>query len=335
MRGDYNEPGANIFAAFGLRPCGGTRRGVRGYSASDGDIYRLRDAAQDTFFWRSRIELAHRVKERLAGSGSPAVDRFRQASRGEPFVSDGGRLYVAERVVNMPCADFSDPGQFLRVVMAVAETHAAMTWVSFGDELDYDTIRPSADIYASAVGAISRMAKIARSRPSMSDFDAVFMRGRARLLERLDEWIASAEYLNADEIERKASLSGYISHNALKDETVLISANAVAIVDFLSCARGHFAGDLAGIIARHFRQASHPLSPEAILLTYSSRNPLTADDIAMVALRMRYPERFLRTALTYYEKKRVFTPAALLSRIETIAAEQNSFDEYIEGFGKL
>ena len=318
-----------VLAAFGLKSCGGRKYRAFTLGAADGRVFGVRPAFSDIPAARAQIALAHAVKERLHDCGFGRVDRFRRSADGDPFVSWGGFLYVAERKFDINETDFGDAAAFLRAAEAAAAMHVVFVKAPLpaGGFVPFQYNTESR--FAAARDAFGQVVKRARSGRRLSDFDVCVLKNREFYAGQLDEWREAAGRCDLDGMTRLAAESGFIAHNALREESVLSDAAGVAIIDFLACSRGLFLSDLSSMIGRHFRASRSPAPAAKIVETYNRRNPLTKRDTECLYALLKYPGKFLSVCESFYEKKRSFTPAAFLTRIEKVTAAQNAYAEYI------
>ena len=69
-----------------------------------------------------------------------------------------------------------------------------------------------------------------------------------------------------------------------------------------------------------------------LLAYYDKTNPLPAGAEDIVYAQLVYPCRFIKVIKQQYNKKRGWTPAAIMGRMNNLLEEQSAYDTYINNF---
>jgi hypothetical protein len=158
--------------------------------------------------------------------------------------------------------------------------------------------------------------KIVKRQSRLSDFDVSFLKyygGYENLLSRCVE-LNPFGVLN--------DTRAYFSHNMLKEETILLDGDVI-ITGYDECSGDHNLFDLAQIIKRYMRTAAAPAIEglEKIMDAYQSANPLDGRELKALYAILLFPDRFYKSCVKYYSKKRSWTPASFCINPEGIGED--------------
>lgn len=283
------------------------------------------------------IPFVHAVKEALWNSGFTAIDRFVAASDGRPFVEVGGEVFTAFAHIPGKDTNFGDKSEFTAIVRTLGQMHKISGTPGFyKPEL---AMNFNKEICAGYIGAgLRKQLSVMRNfrkntlhNGRLSDFDVFFLKNfddyERLMVKSLTLWEDErvAEYIGA---------TPSLAHNSIKEETVLMSDGIVYITSFDDCSADSSVFDLTSVIKRHLRTGGGlPLG--CVLDIYNRENPLS--DAAVRALKaiLLTPDKFYKTSIKYYSKKRSWTPASFSGVIEDQKAGWDAAERYVAEYSDI
>ena len=284
-------------------------------------VYRSPDTQEQILF-------QHRVKEYAAANGFPDTDRL-ICTGGEPFFRLGRDFYVMTPYIKGRDMVFSCQEDMRLATKTLAQFHRAAKGLAI-ETPNLFTRPPVTAHFAKQSAFLSATLKQVRTYKRLSDFDVLFLKHAKEFSEK----IQTAQYLldGTDYVclYNEALAGNYISHNALKEETLPMHDKTCYLTYFSEISIDIPLMDIAALIRRHAQRAAGDAVPIAELLDiYHAAHPLP--DCAPVIIRalLTFPWLFMKIIAQYYSKKRSFTPTAMMGRLDAYLKEKESFDTYI------
>ena len=280
----------------------------------------------------ANVVFAHDIKEHLAANGFGCTDRFRVAVSGKPYVLYDGAVYICSETLSLRESSFSDAKDVCRAVEGIAQMHRLARGVPLDsvDKASYDNTFVQIQKDAADIAAIKRRLG---SGGTLSDFDVIFLKNYGFYAEQMKDVISELGATKVQEYIQTAQTLPTIIHNRLKEETLLTDGNLLYITNFTTAKVGYSMLDLVSVISRYMRENPSDtavLSVYELLEVYDKHNPLSVEDVLITRALLRFPFRFVKLLRAYYSKKRTWTPSAILSKMQTIVAGQESYYKHIE-----
>jgi len=273
------------------------------------------------------INLQHSIKEYLA-KAFPHIDPYRLTTSGEPYIIVGRETYVATVYPQgYKEIDFEDEGEVLSSVRALAKLHG----VSKAIPQNLTISPPLPEIYARYLNDLAQGSKQARRAPRMSDFDVSFIKYAPTAVNLIQDAIERLNKTNYSELYTNAVQQGSLCHNALKEENILITQGPTYIVNYANAAIDLQLNDLAALIRRYAQRSTKSIPARRLIKEYDSITPLPRQTEEILYAQLILPWAFLKLSAQYYSKKRNWTPNGLITRMETVLAERESYEAYIRG----
>ena len=274
------------------------------------------------------VNLQHIIKEFLAVNGFPWTDRFQPTRVGYPSISAGRETYV---MVNHPAlnreTDFENEAEVLQAFAFLAHFHiVARDIMPQGIPIS----PPMPEIYARHMSELVAAGKQARRGPRMSDFDVAFIKHAPHYTNIMQECISLLADTSYASLYAQAITQGTICHNALKEENLPFTHEATYITNFSDVSVDLQLSDVAALIRRYAQRSSKTISPHRLLEAYNAINPLPTGAYDILRALLIFPWAFIKIINQYYSKKRNWTPIGLIARMETILAERDSYEKYLD-----
>ncbi|MCL2188361.1 MAG: hypothetical protein FWC16_07620 [Defluviitaleaceae bacterium] len=274
----------------------------------------------------NKIQFAHVVKEHVAQKGFTHTDRYLTTAEGQPFVRLGVDIYTAAFNPSGNELDYSCPEAVRATVARLARLHAASRGVAgegYAAPSMEATYNQGAEILAQAIKQASRQKKRA-------DFDMLLIKSASAyeaLVHNARSLLSATPYaaLRAHALENH-----HICHNALKEEFIYHENGTVFFSRFTGAANDTQLADLAFFLRRYALKTANPLPLPALMQIYHKNNPLPEGAEGIIRASLLYPASFVKTVKQYYAKKRSFTPAGMLHRMEKVLAAQAGYEKWLE-----
>ena len=267
---------------------------------------------------RDQITARYQIIEHCINAGYPWVDKYYLAQSGQPYVFSEGEYYIMTDLIKHKEADFADPAEFLQITQSTAQWHQAARGVSLTAPLQKG--RPPAlltETIQTQGEAMDVIYKRIRKQSKWSDFDVLFLKNYHTYRNRIQESLKILQntgYLQYCEHARKHQ---HITHGALKESCIRISADQVYITKHEQAAIDYQLTDLCALVRR--REKTHTdLDRSQIIEAYSQILPLQPDEAVILEAMLLYPQAFIKLTTEYYRKKRTWTPGAMISKMEEI-----------------
>ena len=273
----------------------------------------------------------HSIKEHLAKSGFPFTDRIRLTKTGQPYILMGMDTYViTPHLLAHRETDFENDTETLQAFKSLACLHVAAS--NMPKSVPIQTATPLPELYNRQKVELAQAGKQARRSPRLSDFDVAFIKHIHHYSETIQDAIDRLHKTNYQTLYTHAITEGSLCHNNLKEENLLASDTETSIVNFSQASIDLQLADLAALIRRYAQRSSKSLPMGSLLAAYNQISPLPSGATDILYAQLIFPWAFMKIITQYYSKKRNWTPNSLLSRMDTILAEQESYDEYIIAF---
>jgi len=303
------------------------------------------------------ITLQHSIKEYLAENGFTQTDRYIPAKTLEPYILMGRDTYIATSYSPRHReTDFDNEPEALQAFRSLAYFHTAakipahINLAPGGEQSPtmvngYHSLRPLSqvmilsmveaspplpELYTRQKNELTQAGKQARRSVRLSDFDVAFIKHAPVYSEIIDNALSCLSQTNYQELYTGAIANGSLCHNHLKEENLLASSKETRIVNFAHATIDLQLNDLACLIRRYAQKSNKSLPMGRLLETYDKITPLPGAAADILHPLLIFPWAFMKIVNLYYSKKRNWTPNGLLSRMDTILAQQGAYENYVK-----
>ncbi|MCL2404829.1 MAG: hypothetical protein FWC92_04695 [Defluviitaleaceae bacterium] len=278
------------------------------------------------------ISLQHFIKEHIAAKGFPWTDRFQPITTGQPYIRLGREAYVMVKYPHQRReTDFENEADVLQAFRCLAHLHIAARDIPHTVTQILPPAAPSMpEIYTRQLSELTIAGKQARRGPRMSDFDVAFIKHAPIYSEIMQESINRLADTSYDKLYTLAINHNAICHNTLKEENLLVTNNATYIINFSEATVDIQLSDVAALIRRYAGRSSKSIHITRMLEAYDTINPLPTGAHDILYALLIFPWAFIKIVTQYYSKKRNWAPGGLISRMDTILAERESYEKYVK-----
>jgi len=311
-----------VLEAFGLHSRGIKKE--KGYylCESEGGHIKVHTTSESP----EAICLRHSIKEYLI-KNFPQIDQNRLTKTGQPYIVVGRETYVATHYPTPQSeTDLENEAHVLGAFRGLAKLHVASKCMP----IKISASPPLPEIYTRQLGELSQGKKQARRSPRMSDFDVLFIKHAPRATEIIQEAMARLEKTNYMQYYTDATHQGSLCHNALKEENLPVARGFTYITNFAHATSDLQLNDLAALLRRYAQRSSKNIPLPRLIEAYDAIYPLPRQAADILYAQLIFPWAFMKLVTQYYSKKRNWTPNGLINRMETVLAERDSYERYIE-----
>ena len=272
---------------------------------------------------KDALLLAHFVKERLNELGFCETDRFLTTIKGEPFYEAAGELYTVSGFTAGTEISFDNYEAVVSAAACAGRMHKLIETNAFFKDCPINLVSHKEYAAFTDQDGFEKQRKTMRGykkklqkQSRLSDFDVLFLKCFDDYEVRL--WRCEELLSHFPGHLLKSSFA----HNGLKEETLVQKDGRQYIICFDECSKDSPLFDLASIVKRYLRAAHNSKSVSLktgmgqILAAYSAHNPLEPPDLKSLQAILLFPDKFYKTCVKYYSKKRTWTPAAFNSALE-------------------
>jgi len=263
--------------------------------------------------------------KKLKHAGFPHTDYIIETPGGAPQLILGRDIFIMSRFIPGREIDFNEPADIKLALECLASFHKKS--IGLGENKTQPL--PLTEAYAKQSGLLSAAVKQVNKSPRMSDFDILLIKAAPKYAQFAGNAEAALAETNYLQLFTAAVNRGDICHNTLKEENFPIYNGTCHLINFSDVTVDIQLNDLAGFIRRYARRSNREIFASRLLEIYNQINPLPPQAEKIIYALLLYPWPFMKTITGYYSKKRVFTPAAVTSRMDEILAEQDEYNKYI------
>ncbi|MDP2872410.1 MAG: CotS family spore coat protein [Bacillota bacterium] len=305
-------------------------------------VHRVETAAGPKVLKRSRIRedevlFVHAAQEHLAASGFHEAPRFQLARDGRPFVRQGSELWTLTDWVDAERSTLRRKNQLDLAVGKVAELHERSAgFPAPAQPADRTRWGAWPEIFRARLDQLGVFRRLAREARTRTAFDRLYM----GLLDYHWEQAATAitlllrtRYRRLMDLEcRRAS----ICHHDLTHNNIMFRPDgSVHLLDLDYCLADSRLHDVGSMILRHCKRFGWDLAAAELyikLYSRNSRDPLSSDELAVLAAFLYWPQDFWQVGLQYYVEKQPWPLSRFLSSLERKTANRREHEAFLAGF---
>ena len=330
---DGNFKGLNIkvlreFGLSGVTNAADVRREKTGFVCTSGGRDVLIQKPRGD---KSSLLFAHYIKEKLYENGFSGTDRFFVTENGCPYFEYNGDIYTASMHLEgfgYKKPQFDDYTQVAKIAGELGRMHKLTAVSGFFDGFSGNVPRrreyeafTAADGFDKQAKIMQGYKKLVKRQSRLSDFDVSFLKYYNGYEELVSQCAELTPHKIVGETAERADI--FFSHNMIKEESVLIGDDVLYITYFDECSGDHFLFDLASIVKRYLRMACPPVKEglAAVMDAYMSLFSLDIKHLRALYAILLFPDRFVKSCVKYYSKKRSWTPASFCISSEGIGGD--------------
>jgi len=282
-----------------------------------------------TFERHQAIHLRHRLLEYLEEAGFPWTDKIALSTHGIPFVQLGRETYVMSQHIAGHDMNLDCPQDVVLALESLAHFHIVARGFGSSVNQGIDVAPSMTEIFDKNHAFLTRTAKQMGKISRLSDFDIMFIKSAPQYIgyaQKSAQLLAQTDYTA---LYATALAQQHICHNALKEENLSISGDRCYITNFSNAAIDAQITDLASFLRRYARRSKCEISLDRLVEIYDRICPLPSSAMEIINAILVHPWQFVKIVRQYHNKKRGWTPVAIMSRMHSLLEEQENYDAYI------
>ena len=281
------------------------------------------------------IKQMHIVLNQIHDAGFTAIDTTSLSVHGLPYVHLGRETYVMCKYVQGQELDLENQDDVLLTMGNIARFHNSAKGFTICQETKNLAVSPALeDIFSSNIDFLTKTQRQINKGSRMTDFDFLFIKNSNRYIQYAQESARILDQANYRQLHENAVAKRHICHNNLKEENLPIANGLPHIINFADMSIGEQLTDLASFLHRYARCSSRTIPLAQLVEAYNKVSPLPPCAPQVIDAYLMHPWQFVKIARQYYNKKRGWTPAAVMSRLSALLEVQDSYDTYTLAFSQ-
>lgn len=281
-------------------------------------------------FSPERLNFVHGAKEHLAKNGFTYVDRYLCTLNGEPFFNFDNSCYTLVDFIDGRECNFDSDLDVKRAAAALAEMHkASRGYVEPVGCKVQDDLGKLPGYFLKRLDDIRKMKK--QAKRGKGRFDQLF-------LEHVDYFFemgeSAAEELNSSGYSGLVEMTraeGLFCHHDYTHHNIIMEDDRVSLVNFDYCCFELKIYDIANFIRRKMRKCEWDISKTVLIIdSYNSIEPLSTEDMAVMKIILKFPQKFWRVVNRYYNSRRSWSERSFVARLQEVIDEIGPHREFIK-----
>lgn len=281
-------------------------------------------------FSPERLKFVHGAKEHLTGNGFSGVDRYLCTLEGEPCFSFDNSYYTLTDFIEGRECSFDNDLDVKRAAVTLAEMHKASRGYTAPDGCKVqDDLGKLPGYFSKRLDDIRKMRK--QAKRGKGRFDQLFLEHVdyfCKLGESAAEELESSGYLK---LVNDTRTEGLFCHHDYTHHNIIMEAEKVTLANFDYCCFELKVYDIANFIRRKMRKCDWDISKtELIINAYSSVEPLDSEDMTVMKIILKFPQKFWRVVNRYYNSRRSWSERSFVARLQEVIEEVGPHREFIK-----
>ena len=283
----------------------------------------------------NRIQAISECKEYMYERGFHGEERYLPTKEGTLLCEvDDNHFVLTEALRGRDC-DFDNVEDVKIAAKALAEFHSASKGFVAKDPASFRIdLYKLPETYKKRLAGLAKMKKQAEKGRDL--FDKKYLENVNFYLKQGEHALKVLEDSKYLEMCQQAEKEGQVSHNDFTHYNVRISDNGTGIImNMENMGMDIVQYDLANFIRRKMRKCDWNIEDcQGLLDEYAKVCPLTPEDLKVVAAIIEFPQKFWRTANSYYNSKRGCVEKGHVQRLEEALSEQDLHSKFVDSFYK-
>jgi CotS family spore coat protein len=281
-------------------------------------------------FSPERLSFVHGAKEHLAGNGFTGVDRYLCTLNGEPCFSFDNSCYTLVDFIDGRECNFDNDLDVKRAAAALAEMHkASRGYVEPAGCKVQDDLGKLPGYFLKRLDDIRKMRK--QAKRGKGRFDQLFLEHVDYFFEMGESATEELSLSGYGRLVEKTREEGLFCHHDYTHHNILIEEEKVSLVNFEYCCFELKIYDIANFIRRKMRKCEWDISKTVLIIdSYNSIEPLSTDDMAVMKIILKFPQKFWRVVNRYYNSRRSWSERSFVVRLQEVIDEIGPHREFIK-----
>lgn len=255
-------------------------------------------------------------------------------------VSRDGSRYMLKRWFSGRECDVKREYEVLQAARNMAELHRKMQWREIYDKTGHvdenaikcpPTGRHLKEEFLRHNRELKKVRSFVRNKVSKGSFEFLFLEHFEKMYSQAEQVITRLEKSQYDSLYQESIKCGRMVHGDYNYHNILFTSDGIATTNF-----EHFRVDvqvqdlyyfLRKVMEKHQWQEGLGRS---LLEAYQSVRPLDDRELEYIALSLAYPEKFWKTANTYYHSNKAWIPEKNVEKLQTAITQTEEKLQFLE-----
>jgi spore coat protein I len=280
-------------------------------------------------FSPERLIFVHGAKEHLVGNGFENVDRYICTLSGEPYFISNGSCYCLTDYIDGRESNFDNDNDIRIAARVLAQIHkASKGYVAPAGCKVQDELGKLPVYFTKRLDDIKKMRK--QARKGKSKFDELFLQYAEYFVETAEDTIAELATSGYKGLVEKTRAEGLFCHHDYTQHNIIMSGDRTTVTSFDYCCFELRVYDVANLIRRKMRKCGWDKSKaELIINSYNSVEPINSDELSVMKIILRFPQKFWRIVNRYYNSRRSWSERSSVIRLQEVIDEVGPFEEFL------
>lgn len=286
-------------------------------------------------FSLDRLKFVHGAKEHLALNGFTGTDRYICTLSGNPGFIYNNCCYTLTEFSEGRESNFDNDNDVKRAAFALADLHkASRGYVAPADCKVQDDIGKLPGFFSKRLDDIRKMKK--QARKGKSRFDQLFLQYADYFIELGEKALQELELSNYSGIAETTRREGLFCHHDYTHHNILMENEKVIVTNFDYCCHELRVYDIANFIRRKMRKCDWDISKaELIVQSYNSVEVLSKEELEVMKIILRFPQKFWRVVNRYYNSRRSWSEKSFIMRLQEVIDEVAPLNTFLADYQRL
>jgi spore coat protein I len=287
---------------------------------------------------KERVQFIHGAKEHLYKNGLTDIDRFICVENGTdtlPYIVHEDRMYTLADYPGGRECNFDNDNELEISARLLAQLHVkSKGFESSRDNARMFEIGDIRLIYKKHLEELKKLKKMAvRGR---HEFDFSFMKCIDYYYNQGLIALQSLDNSGYDAIVQRTVNEKSFCHRDYSYNNILFSRGKPFIINFDQCVYEIRVYDLVNMIKRKMRKCNWDInSAKSIIKFYGELEPLSPEEMKVMLVMFRFPQKFWRIANRYNNSRRTWTEKSYDLKIQEALEEKEHLEVFLKEFEKL
>lgn len=279
-----------------------------------------------------RINFIHEAKEHLVRNNFKNLDRYLCTKDNEPYISIDGVNYTVSDYVEGCESDFEKREDIVKSATVLAKLHASTRgFIAPKNCIPRDDLGKLPVYFKKRLEEMKRIKRIAQREKRKIDYLVLeYIDYFCELGEDAIKKLSDSKYV---EITEKARDEGIFCHHDYTHSNIINSADDTYVINFNYCCFELKVYDIANLLRRKMRKCKWNLSEAEIIIdSYSSIEPISADEFFILKIILQFPQKFWRVINKYYNSRRTWRERNYYSKFYEAVEEIDWHRRFLNDF---
>lgn len=286
-------------------------------------------------FSPERLKFVHGAKEHLVKSGFEGVDRYLSTLEGEPCFSFDNSCYTVIDFVNGRESNFDNDNDVRRAAAVLAELHkASRGYIAPVGCRTQDELGKLPGYFGKRLEDIRKMKK--QAKRGKGRFDQMFLEQVGYFYETGESAAAELGLSSYGQLVEKTREEGLFCHHDYTHHNIMTEGEKTTVMNFDYCCFELKIYDIANLIRRKMRKCDWDISKtEQIIKAYDAVETISKEELAVMGIILKFPQKFWRVANRYYNSRRSWSEKSFVIRLQEVIEETEYHKEFLKGYGSI